>query len=109
MTQLEESLADRAIHLEKIFLHRFNIASLTDLELKRKRQRAKEQRSKIKKKKTVQLVKKARDFLFKKGFRWEEIDKLYPMTYGTKGVRKITFYDIKSTKFNLKEKKVSVI
>ena len=51
MTQLEESLA----HPEKIFLHRFNIASLTDLELKRKRQGAKEQRSKMKKKKQFRL------------------------------------------------------
>ena len=128
MTQLEESLA----HAKKVFLHRFNIASLTYLELKRKRQRAKEQRSKIKKKKTVQLVRKATDFLFKKGFSWEEIDKICPITYGTKGVSKITFKkgfsweeidkicpitygtkgvskitfnDIKSIKFNLKEKK----
>ena len=42
---------------------------------------------------------------FKKGFSWEEIDKICHITYGTKGVSKITFNDIKSTKFNLKEKK----
>ena len=105
MTQLEESLA----HAEKVFCHCFNNASLTDLELKRKRQRAKEQKSKIKKKKTVQLVRKVRDFLFKKGFSWEGIDKICPITYGTKGVRKSHLMTSEVQTLTLKRKNVSVI